>query len=119
METPTVKNCDDCRADCIPSGCGTGYAETADGRTVCYSCADKRQRAEFAAADSFCAYMDGTGRTITTWSGGYLATITSLERHRGGFGGEYWTFRAISRGARWYGRGGGPGMFARLKRAKH
>ena len=120
METTTETICDDCAAACIPSGCTTGYARTVDGRTICYPCADALQREEFAAADSFSAYMDGGGRCITTWTGGRLATVTERARHRGGFGGEYWTFRAVSPdGARWHGRGGGPGMFARLKRSKH
>lgn len=120
VENTTAKTCDDCGADCIPAGCGTGYARTADGRTICYPCAERMETAEFAVADSFCAYMAGDGRTVTTWTGGRLATVTERARHRGGFGGEYWTFRAVAPdGARWYGRGGGPGMFARLKRAKH
>jgi hypothetical protein len=120
VETLTVKICDDCGADCIPNGCATGYAQTVDGRTICYPCADALQRAELAVADSFCGYMSGDGRRITTWTGGSLATVTQRARHRGGFGGDYWTFRAVSPdGARWYGRGAGPEMFARLKRSKH
>lgn len=112
-------HCDDCRAACVPDGGATGYARTADGRRICYSCANAAERAAFAAADAYCAYVSSDGRSVTTWPGGALARVTETRRHRGGFGGEYFSVRAVAPdGARWYGRGGGPGMFVRLRRCR-
>ena len=113
----------------ICDGCGSivetqrngpvGYGRAPDGRKLCYPCCDARERETFAAADTFGAYLSGDGRKVTTWPGGELATVTYRRRHRGGFGGEWWTVDATAPdGARWYGRGGGPGMFVRLKRRK-
>lgn len=117
MASETI--CDGCGAACKPDGCATGYGITPDGRKLCYPCCDAGERAEFAAAETYCAYMSGDGRSISTWPGGKLATVTYSARHRGGFGGEYFTVGATAPdGSRWYGRGGGPGMFVRLRRRK-
>jgi hypothetical protein len=111
--------CDGCGGACVPTDCTTGYGETRDGRRLCFDCCNAGERAEFAAAETYCAYMSSDGRAITTWPGGELATVTYSARHRGGFGGEYFTVDATAPdGARWYGRGGGPGMFVRLRRRK-
>jgi hypothetical protein len=117
------------KPDIVCDGCGsivrpennftTGYGETPDGKKLCYSCCNTQEAAEFSAADTFCCYLSGDGSAATTWPGGKLATVTYKKRQRGGFGGEYWTVDAIAPdGSKWYGRGGGPGMYLRLRRRK-
>lgn len=111
--------CDCCGGVCIPEGCAVGYAVTNDGRKLCYQCCDNSQRLEFSAAERFSAYVSSDGKSLTTWTGGKLARVVGISRHRGGFGGEYFSIQAVApNGARWYGRGGGPGMFANLRRSK-
>jgi hypothetical protein len=118
-ETVEKVFCDCCGAECIPTGCATGYGETPDGRRLCFPCCDQSQRLEFSAADRFSAYVAGDGKTVTTWTGGKLARIVGMTRHRGGFGGEYVTVQAVApNGARWYGRGGGAGVYVNLRRSK-
>lgn len=103
----------------IPTTGGSGYGETADGRRLCYDCCNAAERAAFETADTFCAYLSGDGAAVTTWPGGRLATVTYKRRHSGGFGGEWWAVDATAPdGSKWHGRGGGPGMFLRLKRRK-
>jgi hypothetical protein len=119
IETMGNVSCDCCGAACIPTGCGVGYGETPDGRRLCYPCCEQWQRLEFSAADRFSAYVSGDGKAVTTWTGGKLAIVAGMSRHRGGFGGEYFTVQAVApNGARWYGRGGGAGMYVNLRRAK-
>lgn len=120
--TPRPTHCADCGAAILPPPGGTGaagYARLPDGAAVCYRCADSRQRAEIATADRYSAYLAGDRLTVKTWTGGELARVTGATRHRGGFGGEWWSIRAVTPdGARWYGRGGGPGMFLNLRRCR-
>ncbi len=119
---PRPTHCADCSAAIVPPPGGTGaagYARLPDGGAVCYPCADSRQRIEIATADRYSGYLSADGRTVTTWTGGALARVVSATRHRGGFGGEWWSVAAgTSDGARWYGRGGGPGMFLNLRRCR-
>ena len=117
-ETETMKretvNCDGCGAVCT-----TGYGTTADGRRLCFDCCNAAEAAEFAAAETYCAYMSEDVKRVTTWPGGTLARVTYSRKHRGGFGGEYFTADAVAPdGSRWYGRGGGPGCWLRLRRRK-
>ncbi len=121
MTTPANVTCSDCGSTITPpAACGpTGYAITPDGRKICYSCSNAAERADFAAADRYAAYLSGDGRHVTTWPGGELARVTYCRSHRGGFGGEYVTVDATGPdGSRWYGRGGGRGMYLRLRRRK-
>jgi hypothetical protein len=119
LETMEKVSCDCCGAACIPTGCTTGYGKTPDGRRLCFPCCDQWQRLDFSAADKFSAYVSGDGKAVTTWTGGKLAIVAGMSRHRGGFGGEYFTVQAVApNGARWYGRGGGAGMYVNLRRAK-
>ena len=72
------------------------------------------------AETRYFGYLDGDGRAIVTWPGGLLARVTSSRVSRHGFCGELVHFRAVAiDGARWYGTSPGPGMYARLRRAKN
>ncbi len=113
IERPTV--CD-CGHEPTPDGLGSGYARTADGRTMCYLCADELQRLEMATVDRFTAYVSSDGRTLTTWSGGVLGRCTLAGRHPWSSERQY--LRATDvHGNRWHGTGA-PGMYACLRRAK-
>jgi hypothetical protein len=90
---------------------GTGYATWGPtGETLCYACADARERQAIAdGADRFGAYVSETGRTLTTWTGGTLATVTALWKgprrwsdRQGDWRMEY--VRAVTPdGREWYG----------------
>lgn len=123
----------DCGHMSTPSEYTAGYARTPDERRICYSCADASEREALKTAERFTGYFvvpewgtkDGklwhtiTGSTITTWSGGLLARVTYFSRGRHNFGGFLYRFRAIDvHGGRWYGTSPGPGMYARMRRAK-
>jgi len=111
--------CEQCGKACVADGFAAGYAVTNDNRRICYGCANEREKADFAKSEAYFAYMSGDGKAVTTWTGERLATVTYSRRHRGGFGGEYFTLDATAPdGSRWYGRGAGPGMYCRLKRRK-
>lgn len=98
-------------------GCGTGYARTSEGRTLCYSCADDAQRADIQTADRFTAYVSTDGRTLTTWSGGTLGRVQQISAPAyTPTGGEYRYVYARAAGVDWWGRGGGPGMYVNLRR---
>lgn len=106
-------------------GPGTGYAETPEGETICYLCADERQRAELEALEpggEFFAYLserrDGSGwlnYSLTTWSGGHLADVRARDsRIAPGVDG----LRFVSADGRYYGMSPGAGMYARVRRYK-
>lgn len=97
----------------------TGYARhSVTQKTMCYPCADKLQRGDMEATQQFCAYIASDGKTVTTWTGGYLMLITQHGQSHNGFHGStihYW--RATDdAGRRWYGRNGGNGMSVMMKR---
>lgn len=106
----------------------TGTAYTNDGREICWSCADKQQKQELKTADRFVAYLtpatkgrfSATGYVLTTWSGGVLACIEYLSKGRHNIGSTLYRFRAVDvHGQRWYGTSPGPGMYARMRKAKN
>ncbi len=70
--------------------------------------------------DIMTAYLSNDGKTITTWSGGTLATVLHSHERRVGFGRamrRYWN--AIdATGARWYGNSAGTGMITTMRRTK-
>lgn len=119
--------CTDCAAECIPSGCGTGYA-TLHGseKKICYSCSDKRQRTDLIdRSKPFTAYVSGDGQNITSWTGGKLMKVTnrrsceltrqSLTHDRK----EYSSFRAVDcHGRNWFGRGS-PGICITMRPTKN
>ncbi len=112
--------CADCGAECVPSDCTTGYAViVADGRKVCFVCADAIDRAEMASASEHVVYLSGDGSRLTTWTGGELARVTIRRKTLAGFGrGQTYIRATDARGAEWYGRGAGEGMAMRVRRAK-
>ena len=115
----------DCGHLSTPRGCATGYAQTSDERRICYSCADASERDALKTAERFTAYLSNgpqgneTHYRLTTWTGGTLALVTSLTRGNHNIGGFLYRFRAVDvHGGRWYGTSPGPGMYARMRRAK-
>lgn len=100
----------------VPS---TGKRIRAGGR-ACYSCTDECQRRDMALADVFLCYLASDGRTMTTWTGGQLARVTSETTSRTGWYRSRITHvRAVAPdGSVWYGKGAGRGMFIRIHRAK-
>jgi hypothetical protein len=61
------------------AGIGTGYATTPDGRRICYGCADSREAERMARGETIVAYLSTDARTVTTWTGGVLARVTSAH----------------------------------------
>lgn len=97
----------------------TGTAHLPDGREVCTDCADEWQRDKMRTSDTLLAYLSDHG-TITTWTGGELARVTSQTVKRVGFGRtERVYLRATdSTGKRWHGCSPGPNMYAKLRASR-
>lgn len=98
-----------------------GYATRPDGKTCCYLCADDEQRALLLTDKRVFAYLSADGKTVITWTGGKLATVTRLKSATlSGFGSTYrrYYIRAVDvHGAhQWTGTSPGPGMYCRLRR---
>lgn len=110
----------------------TGYAiRCIPGRPDFYLCGDCANAAEIKdlqTSDRFMGYLTALPGTppsysLNTWLGAKLATVThfSMSRRRYGFGTPYtlYYFRATDvHGGKWYGTSPGPGMYARMRRAK-
>lgn len=104
---------------------GSGYAITASGEKICYSCADKAQREELKdRSKPFCAYVSGDGKLITSWTGGELMKVTQswpcqLTRSSNWHDSKsYRSIRATDcHGRKWYGRGSA-GVCITLRAAK-
>lgn len=126
-----ARHCFDCGApfpEWKREGGAAGYATLRDpgprGARVCYSCSDRRQRADFAKAERFTCYLTRNpagGYNLTTWTGGHLATVTDYHERRVGFG---WRtrrgyFRAVDiDGRKWHGTTPGVEMYARARLSK-
>jgi len=117
-------------ADCgktfpVQTSGGTGYARTADGKTICYGCADIRERAELKdRTRPFCAYVSSDGKAVTTWTGGRLGDVISSRPcalTRQSFTHSRGSFRSVRvrdvHGGEWYGRGS-PGVCIKLRACK-
>lgn len=96
-----------------------GTANTAEGRTMCYDCANDREREFLKTAQKFLGYLSSDGSRLTTWPGADLGKVTMGARHP-------WSDRHTDRryisvvdcfGTRWRGTGA-PGMWASLRRCK-
>ncbi|MGW7531760.1 hypothetical protein [Amycolatopsis sp. NPDC054798] len=117
-----------CGHNPVPDGIGTGFAtDPATGATICYACADERQRDALNHATRFAAYVACDSATLTTWSGGHLATIDPADRHQAGERattptGHRWTrftwHATDGDGGRWFGVNGGPGLVVFLRRLR-
>jgi hypothetical protein len=111
--------CHTCGCEFKPEGIATGYGTDKDENRHCYACCENRESRAFEASDAYCCYLSSDGRTATTWTGGKLAAVTSERTTRAGYCGETVYVRATApNGSRWYGRGGGRGMYLRLRRYK-
>lgn len=112
----------DCGHEPSPSEIGTGYAETPEGEKVCYPCAEARERVSFARSDKYFAYLSQDGKSVTTWTGGFLARTLYVHKAKlSGFGGYHdavFVNVYAPDGSVWSGRGPGAGMYIRLKRTK-
>ena len=112
--------------------CGT--AETMVEYTgvgcLCRECAEKRERADFAAStDRYWGYVtlgqfqalnrDDKEAVVTTWTGAKLARIVAAWKIRHNMAGYMWAWRAVDdQGREWYGRGVGDGMCTTMRLAK-
>ena len=119
-DTDRRANILDCGHTSTPTGygIGTGVACNADGRTMCYSCADDSIRADIANGEVVTLYdsgerpqriglgtMNWTVPQLTSWTGGQMMTVVRRERYRHNFGGWMAAVTAIdSNGRYWHGR---------------
>lgn len=109
-----------------PTSGAAGYAITRAGARICYPCADATHRAEVAAlepGESFTCYLSSDGKTITTCTGGALATVTELRPVKaGGFIPRYAALVSVHavtpQGVHLYGRGAGKGMCITMRGCK-
>lgn len=102
----------------------TGAARTADGRRICYACADDEQRADMLTEPRFVAYLSSDQRRVTTWTGGTLGAVTRYTTDAG----RWSTFGIVHRcyvrvtdvhGNHWTGTGPVEnGDYVRLRRIK-
>lgn len=95
----------------VPGSVGTGRATDPEtGLTMCYPCAEDRERAWIAEGKPTGVYVDEGKRIITTWTGAELGKITSLTRgvkrytKTGAYRMRSVTVRTPD-GRDWYGRG--------------
>lgn len=102
-----------------------GYAVRPNGQRICYGCAEARDKANLLTETRYGAYLHkvrGAEHTLTGWPGWTLARVTALwETQIGGFMGRQtiWRFKAVDvHGQHWYGTSPGPGMYARMHKAK-
>ena len=104
MNTATTKL--DCgHTPTATTGCGTGYATGADGRTYCYECCGENDRADMLADGRITLYLvragtrddaPGIDRTrphwqVTNWPGTLRFDClpgVRVSRHGGGFGSQ-------------------------------
>lgn len=100
-----------------------GYGSK-DGKRYCYDCCEQGDREAMRTEDTFSgAYVSSDGRTITNWPGRLLGRVTYLARRDGTRSqwGEYLYSVKVTDvfGQRWYGVGGGRGMWVTLRKYKN
>lgn len=102
----------------------TGTAHTRDGREICWTCADREQvEAMRDRSKPTGGYLSSDGRTVTTWTGGYLGTVVRstpvrLARWSWCHGKTMQAIRVRDvHGAMWYGRTS-PGVCVTLRPCK-
>ncbi len=109
----------DCGHAPTPSGSGTGYARTPEGKQICYACADERTRADMRTADRIVLYLNGD--RVATWSGGTAGRVTSRTVRKMRTPNSHWTHTRIFvrvvdlDGKHWHGSSPGDGMYVRLR----
>lgn len=100
-----------------------GYALVMD-YTICYPCMTDWEKSFFAEANVFTGYLDERAHAFTTWTGGHLATVTSVTTSRriyprGGFPYRLRYVRAVTPdGSRWHGVTGDDDDLITLRRSK-
>jgi hypothetical protein len=102
------------------AGMDSGYSIGSAGRTFCYPCTDRLERARALLSDTIDGYLSADGRTITTWTGGRLADVVSAGSSASGWhGSAVWSVRARTEdGREFYGRNAGAGRNIRLRAVK-
>lgn len=100
---------------------GWRYATDRRRGVLCFPCADDQQREDMRIDGSTLGYLSGDQKTVTTWTGGVLLTVTRHHRaSNGGVAGHrsYVQARDLATGQTWYGVGPGRGMYMRMRRHK-
>lgn len=99
-------------ATVVPESIGTGIAHSADGRTLCYECANRAEVAAFAKARAFTGYVtEAHPGTFTTWTGHELAKVTRTWLSKARYtptGGQYrmrYVHATAPDGSTWRGQG--------------
>jgi hypothetical protein len=97
-----------------PTPITTGYATWVAGEKeerLCFPCADARMREQLRTDTRFTGYVNSAGTHVTTWTGGELAKVTSVQCGRPRYTptGGYYRMRHVTArtpdGRRWSGRG--------------
>jgi hypothetical protein len=127
-EIPTRRlarlNCGHAPAPVRKDSIAPGYALRA-GYTLCYACAGEWERADFAAASAYTAYLPARGGShVLTYTGTALARIT--ERHTspprytptGGWYRVTWIRAVAPDGTLWWGRSTGDTCTVNMRRVK-
>ena len=104
--------------------CGTGYGKDRDGKTHCYACCTKRDKADLKTAQRTGHYVDGDGKLFINWAGRklgrvlYWGEIHPWSHARGSWleARRYVRIRDCH-GQEWYGVAS-PGMYAVLRKCK-
>jgi hypothetical protein len=110
--------CHDCgEIEHVRQNGGTGYAVLSEKDSViCYPCADEREREFLTNNERFTGYISEDGRTLTTWTGGYLGKVLIGERHPWSRERHYVTVETYD-GSVWHGTGA-PGQWCSIRRSK-
>lgn len=75
-------HCADCGADKpVQTAGGTGYVTTDDGKTICYDCVGKRDRAAMIATGraTMCLIHEAGRLEITNWPGTLRFAVDSIR----------------------------------------
>ena len=87
----------------------------------CYACCHARDVAQMLdRSKPFGAYLSSDGKTITNWPGYLLGTVTREAVSRTGFHSSKITHIRVTdvHGGKWYGKGGGRGIYVTLRACK-
>jgi hypothetical protein len=99
------------------SPCTTGTG-TINGVEVCWRCSEKLEAFYMGQSDHYSGYLHP--KSVITWTGGHLATITAQWKRRNTLSREPLTHVVCMdpAGNVWYGDGVGLGMLIHLHRSK-
>jgi len=93
-----------------------GYGTDKNGKTACYDCCLKQDLQYLKENGKLDCYVSSDGKSITTWPGLKIATITCSHVVDFGYCRNQLSFDAIMPdGTRLKGRGPGNGMFCRVR----